>query len=118
MENLRTLRKQAGLTMKQLGANLGMAESTVSLYENGKRSPDVQTLIRFADFFDVSLDYLLGRNEGHVSAANDEMTDEEKELLRIFRGLNGKGKDSILEYARERTEIPSMKEATLSKETA
>lgn len=118
MENLRTLRRQAGLTMKQLGSYLGMAESTVSLYENGKRSPDVQTLIRFADFFEVSVDYLLGRNEDHVHAANDEMTDEEKELLRIFRGLNRKGKNSIMEYAHERTEIPSMKEATQSKEMA
>lgn len=117
MENLRTLRRQARLTMKQLGANLGMAESTVSLYENGKRSPDVQTLIRFADYFNVSLDYLLGRNEDHVAAAN-EMSDEEKELLRIFRSLNKKGKDSIMDYARERTEIPSMQDAPAGQATA
>lgn len=118
MENLRTLRRQAGLTMKQLGANLGMAESTVSLYENGKRSPDVQTLIRFADYFGVSLDFLLGRNEEKATAAVDETSDEEKELLRIFRSLNRKGKDSIMDHARERTEIPSMQEATLSEATA
>lgn len=117
MENLRTLRRQAGLTMKQLGANLGMAESTVSLYENGKRSPDVQTLIRFADYFGVSLDFLLGRNEDHV-AADNETSGEEKELLRIFRSLNRKGKDSIMDYARERTEIPSMQDGTLSEATA
>ena len=117
MENLRTLRRQAGLTMKQLGANLGMAESTVSLYENGKRSPDIQTLVRFADYFTVSVDYLLGRTE-ECRSSNDELSLEEKELMRIFRSLNRKGKDSIMEYARERTEIPSMQEGTLSGVTA
>ena len=118
MENLRMLRKQTGLTMKQLGANLGMAESTVSLYENGKRSPDVQTLIRFADYFKVSLDFLLGRNEDHATANKDEMSSEEKELLRIFRSLNKKGKDSIMGYARERMEIPSMQETTVRQTSA
>lgn len=118
MEKLRFLRKQKGLTMKQLGADLGMAESTISLYENGKRSPDVQTLIRFADFFNVSVDHLLGRAEAQPSKISDVLCDDELELIRIFRSLNIRGKASIMEYARERTEIPSMQEAIPSKEMA
>lgn len=60
MNNLRTLRKQRGLSLKALGETLGLAESTVSLYETGKRQPDNDTLVKIANFFGVTIDYLLG----------------------------------------------------------
>ena len=63
MIRLRELRKQKGLTMKQLGDLVGLAESTISLYETGKRQPDQDTMVFFADFFGISIDYLLGREE-------------------------------------------------------
>ena len=62
MQQLRILRKNKGLSMKELGAAVGLAESTISLYETGKRQPDNDTMLRLADFFGVSIDYLLGRN--------------------------------------------------------
>lgn len=95
MINLRELRKQKGLTMKQLGTELGMAESTVSLYETGKRNPDVQTLIRFADFFDVSLDSLCGRDfytDGSMLSEKDQM------MLQAMEQLNEEGQDKVMEY--------------------
>lgn len=60
---LRELRNKKGLTLKQLGSIIGAAESTVSLYEKGKRQPDNETLIRIADYFGVTVDYLLGSSE-------------------------------------------------------
>lgn len=48
--------------MKELGQKLNLAESTISGYENGNRKPDYDTLNKFADFFEVSTDYLLGRD--------------------------------------------------------
>ena len=57
---LRELRKQNELSMKDLGKLLGMSESAISLYENGKREPDIATLITIADIFNVSVDELLG----------------------------------------------------------
>ena len=63
MQQLRNLRKSKGLSMKELGRVIGVAESTISLYENNKRQPDNATLSALADFFGVSIDYLLGRNE-------------------------------------------------------
>lgn len=63
MQALRTLRKQRGLTMKQLGEAVGAAESTISQYETGKRKPDYKTLIKLAEYLGVSTDYLL-RGEG------------------------------------------------------
>ncbi|MDF9529836.1 MULTISPECIES: helix-turn-helix domain-containing protein [Bacillus cereus group] len=70
-ENLRKLRKKQNLTMKELGQKLNLAESTISGYENGNRKPDYDTLNKFADFFEVSTDYLLGRNVTK-SSTNDE----------------------------------------------
>lgn len=59
---LREVRTAKGMSMKELGNIFGLAESTISLYETEKRQPDFSTLIKFAEYFDVSVDYLLGRN--------------------------------------------------------
>lgn len=58
---LRKLRKERKLTMKDFGAKFNLAESTISGYENGSRNPDLETIDKFASFFDVSVDYLMGR---------------------------------------------------------
>lgn len=60
MNQLRALRKERGLTLKQIGAEIGVSESTVSLYEVGKREPDLTTVRKLAAFYGVSIDYLLG----------------------------------------------------------
>jgi transcriptional regulator with XRE-family HTH domain len=51
------------MTMKQLGAEIGVAESTVSQYETGKREPDNETLLRIGELFNVTVGYLLGAEE-------------------------------------------------------
>ncbi len=60
---LRQLREDRGLSQLDLSKHLNIANSTLSLYEAGKREPDYDTLQRLADYFDVSTDYLLGRSE-------------------------------------------------------
>ncbi len=57
---IRELRKNKGMTMKELGSRVGLAESTISQYETGKRQPDNETLLRFAELFDTTVDYILG----------------------------------------------------------
>ena len=71
MQALRTLRKQRGLTMKQLGEAVGAAESTISQYETGKRKPDYKTLIKLAEYLGVSTDYLLRGEEGAAPSDAD-----------------------------------------------
>lgn len=58
---LKLLRKEKGIGQKELAAYLHVSVGTVSNYENGVHSPDVDTLIRIADYYDVSMDCLLGR---------------------------------------------------------
>lgn len=59
---LKELRKRRGISQLKLALDLNMNQNTISRYENLEREADYETLIRFADYFDVSLDYLLGRS--------------------------------------------------------
>lgn len=59
-QRLKSLRKDKGLTQKELGHHFNLSQSSIAFYEKGEREPDFATLIKFADFFDVSTDYLLG----------------------------------------------------------
>ena len=60
---LKELRKQRKISQLKLAMDLNMNQNTISRYENMEREADYKTLILFADYFDVSLDYLLGRTE-------------------------------------------------------
>lgn len=63
MENLRKLRISKGLQQKELAPLLNIKISTYCQYETGKRQPDYDTLKKIADYFEVSTDYLIGREE-------------------------------------------------------
>lgn len=56
---LRSARKAKGLTMKELGAMVGVSESAISQYETGKREMDFETLLRIGEILDCTADYLL-----------------------------------------------------------
>lgn len=60
---LKELRIEKGLSQRRLGEIFGVCNQSVSFWETGSREPDIDTLIRLADFFDVSVDYLIGRKE-------------------------------------------------------
>ena len=60
---LKELRKEKKISQLKLAFDLNMNQNTISRYENGEREADYETLIKFADYFDVSLDYLLGRSD-------------------------------------------------------
>lgn len=71
-ERLRELRKKRKLTMKDVGAKFGLAESTISGYENNLRKPDMDTVEKIADFFEVTVDYLLGRSDSKAFTKGEE----------------------------------------------
>ncbi len=62
-DKLRILRKNKGLNQSQLADKIGIARTTVSNYEQGVRFPKQNTLIKIAEFFEVSVDYLLGNEK-------------------------------------------------------
>lgn len=60
---LKELRQQRHLSQVRMAIDLNMNQNTISRYETGVRQADYETLILFADYFDVSIDYLLGRTD-------------------------------------------------------
>lgn len=60
---LKELREKRHLSQVRLSIDLNMNQNTISRYENGIRQANYETLILFADYFNVSIDYLLGRTD-------------------------------------------------------
>ena len=60
---LQQLRKNRGLTQTEFGSLFRLSKQTISGYEKGDSSPPIETLEKFADYFSVSTDYLLGRDD-------------------------------------------------------
>lgn len=93
MENFEIIRKQKKLTQSEVADSLKITQATLSSYENGRTQPDFKTLIALADFYDVSIDYLLGRdNEKNLIVPDDKKEIVQKLLAlpqRMFDNLSG-----------------------------
>ena len=107
MENIiKRLRKEKGLTQIQLAETFNLDQTTISKWENGKAIPDSQLLIRLAEFFDVSTDYLLGLSPLYypdrinIEKSSSEITSEEQALLDDFRSLPRQERAQAAEYVR------------------
>lgn len=70
MNRIRELREKAGLRQIDVANATGIDQKTLSNYETGKTNPDSYALIRLADFFNVSIDYLVGRIDDIFSTAD------------------------------------------------
>lgn len=79
---LRTLRKEAGMTQTDLAKRLNITKSVVSYYELQERTPSPDVLIKLADIFHVSTDYLLGINHKKMIDVSD-LSDEDVRFLLI-----------------------------------
>ena len=60
---LKALREKRGISQLKLAMDLDMNQNSISRYETGARDADYKSLIKFADYFDVSIDYLLERTD-------------------------------------------------------
>ena len=65
--NLKLLRKSKGYTQIALQMKTGIEQSLLSKFESGERTPPTETLVRLADFYDVSIDYILCRTDNPKS---------------------------------------------------
>lgn len=62
-ERLKELREESGLSQKELADNIRVARTTIASYETGKSSLSIDILIRYADFFNTTTDYIVGRTD-------------------------------------------------------
>lgn len=60
---IKELRKSRHITQLKMALDLNMTQNTISRYESGEREPGIVELIRIADYFHVSIDYLVGRTD-------------------------------------------------------
>lgn len=96
MNRIAALRKAQKLSQKEFGSIIGVAQNTISNWENGNREPDFDSALRIADFFRVSVDYLFGRDEEkpapmdrgglgetakHFMGLVDKLTPDQQQLL-------------------------------------
>lgn len=90
-EILKNLRKSRNLTQKELGAKVGLSKAVVSKYENGMGYPTYDVLIRIAQYFGVTTDYLLGVASGKtvdVSNLTDSQINTIHQLIAEFNKAN------------------------------
>lgn len=101
--NIREIRKACGMTMKTLGIKIGVAESTISQYETGKRQPDNETLLRLAEVLNTTVGYLLGVETEKAPATEDERTvsdDDIKFALFGTREIDDDVLDRVKQFAK------------------
>lgn len=86
-QRLKSLRESVGVSQAKLAALMGATQASVNRYENGQSSPPLKILRWYADFFDVSLDYIFARTEQpegklyeHKPKVVEAITQENKEL--------------------------------------
>lgn len=91
-ERLKYLRKTRGITQTKLGKYLGYRYTAISNYENADHQPDYDTLIKIAEYFDVSVDFLIGFD---VSSERLECIPEEIHMLQMYRNLSLEEKEAI-----------------------
>ena len=104
MERLKSLRKIKNISQKEFAQHMNVAQNTVSRWESGDRLMDTETLLRAANFFNVSTDYLLNRNENNIMK-NVKDSQAEK-LLKDFFSLNDFGKVEAMKRVSELSELP------------
>ena len=100
MQNrIRELRKRSGLTLDEFAKDLGVSRATLGFWEQGKFQPSNEMLLRLSDIFEVSVDYILGRNTvkedelkvalfGGDGEVTDEMWEEVKKFAEYVKAKN------------------------------
>jgi len=104
-QRIMSYRKKAGLSQKALAKAIGVSASLANHYENDKRDPSTQTLVKIADVLNVTSDKLLGLEILRPSPAVYKNRFEYS-LLREIRFLNKFGQERALEYISELKELP------------
>ena len=108
-KRLISLRKSKNMTQQELAKNLGIGKTTISNYETGYSSPDIEMLSKIATYFNVSADFLLGREKKYI-ADSFQITGEEKEVIKSYRNLTAENKNVFNSF------IVALEEQSVAKE--
>ena len=109
-ERSRYLRKEKGISQVELAKALNVSKACVSMIEIGKNEPTAITLIKYADFFECSIDYLLGREDdfGNVTIIGQTerpLAREERTVVELFQKLPDDLKKRATAYLEKLVEL-------------
>lgn len=91
IKNLKSLRKEKGISQQQLADIILVSQQSINKYENHDVEPDIKTLTKIAEYFNVSLDYLTGRTtikEMADAPRKSDLTENELHLIKSVKKLN------------------------------
>ncbi len=92
VRNLKMLRNKKGISQQKLADTIGVTQQTINRYENNDTEPDIDTLIKFAEYFETSVDFLIGYTE---PVSSSELNKDESNLINSYRQLSKRQKSSI-----------------------
>ncbi len=98
LENLRGLRQEKGISQRQLADVLLVSQQAINKYENHHVEPDIGTLIKMADFFNVSVDYLIGHSDIRHKLErvhSYDLNEDESYIVNEYRKLDPSKKAAI-----------------------
>lgn len=93
-QRLRELRKGNNISQKKLSNYLNFGYTAIANYESGRNQPSLDTVKKIAQYFNVTVDYLIGASD--YPRREQDITEKEAELLGIFRKINDDEKDALL----------------------
>lgn len=96
IKNLKKLRLETNSTQQQLADYIMVSQQSVNKYENHDVEPDIETLIKIADYFDVSVDYLIGRKDWVDSSELFACENNDKTIIDLCKKLNKKQKEAVI----------------------
>ncbi len=96
--NLKLLRKEYGISQQKLADALQISQQSINQYENHKVEPDIHLLSAMADYFDTSIDYIVGRTEERRKIERTEenhLNHEEAQVVKGYRTLTREERDCV-----------------------
>lgn len=99
MDNLKALREEKGISQQKLAEKINTNQQNIHRYEHGFYEPDIQTLKLLAEFFETSIDYLVGYTDVRhkVEAIQPlDLNDEEAALIEKYRQLGRNARNSVV----------------------
>jgi transcriptional regulator with XRE-family HTH domain len=95
---LRSLREERKINQQKIAMDLQISQASVSKYEIGSAEPDIGTIVKLAEYFNVSTDYLLGVSEIKLPLTKSDLSDMEIEHLVAYRSLSKIQKEKVCAY--------------------
>ncbi len=95
MIRLKLLRSERVMSQKELGEKLTLSQQSIHKYETGQAEPDINTLIKIADIFHTSVDYLIGHDSIYLNHDFNKISNVERMILETFRNSSPELRKSL-----------------------